>query len=455
MAKGNISSLVYTESPLVITKEKFCELLQEQIRKGETLLEIDVPIIQSSVSYHGGFASVRGAAENVVYDERAENVFVSDYNRWKDRNKTIYRTSFESSESIYYHEYESQIWRIWGTDTIKEYKDNIKRQVNHLQGDIERADLIKCVASIDNDKRLKEYQEKVKTPMVFISHSSEDKIFAEALVVMLEDIGFDSSNLFCSSVDGYGVGLSEDIFETLRGLFQKHNLYVIFIHSPRYYTSPVSLNEMGAAWVLRTDFCSFLTTDMDFSMMKGVVNGNAISIKVDAEDTPARLTELKDKLTQLFHLSKMDAVKWERKRNAFIKAVNAIDYVSDNTAISPSPIDDEYKRLQVEKLKREEMERKQAKVRGNIIEGRSKGSRILKVFNSGQSKARKVSVEWLNPDDSVIVQQKFGLLGEISPQSSRSYNMVLCEGHIPTMRLRYTWSDDNDENNTYEEDVQI
>ena len=151
----------------------------------------------------------------------------------------------------------------------------------------------------------------------------------------------------------------------------------------------------------------------------------------------------------------MSETTWERKRNTFLKAVNAIDYVSDNTAISPSPIDEEYKRLQVEKLRREEVERKQAKVRGNIIEGRSKGSRILKVFNSGQSKARDVSVEWLNPDDSVIVQQKFGLLGDISPQSSRSYNMVLCEGHIPTMRLRYTWSDDNDEKNTYEEDVQI
>lgn len=292
-----------------------------------------------------------------------------------------------------------------------------------------------------------------KPPMVFISHSSKDKKFAEALVGILEDIGFDSTNLFCSSVDGYGVGLSKDIFETLRGLFQEHNLFVIFIHSPRYYTSPVSLNEMGAAWVLRSDFCSFLTKDMDFGMMKGVVSGSAISIKVDAEDTSARLTELKDKLTQLFKLPKMDVVKWERKRNVFIKAVNAIEYVSD--AAITSPIDDEFKRLQIQKLKREEMERKQAKVRGNIIEGRSKGSRILKVFNSGQSKARNVSVEWLNPDDSVIVQQKFGILGEISPQSSRSFNMVLSEGHTPTMRLLYTWSDDNDDNNTYEEDVQI
>ena len=293
-----------------------------------------------------------------------------------------------------------------------------------------------------------------KTPMVFISHSSKDKRFAEALVVMLEDIGFDSSNLFCSSVDGYGVSLSKDIFETLRGLFREHNLFVIFIHSPRYYKSPVSLNEMGAAWVLRTDFCSFLTTDMDFDLMKGVVNGNSISIKVNADDTPARLTELKDKLTQLFHLSPLDAIKWERKRNTFLKVVNAIEYKEEPTPIL-TPIDDEYKRLQVEKLKREEIERRQAKIRGNIIDGRSLGSRILKVFNAGQSKARNVSVDWLNPDDSVLVQWNFGMLGEISPQSSRSFNMVLCDGHPATMRLRYTWSDDSEESNTYEEDVQI
>lgn len=101
------------------------------------------------------------------------------------------------------------------------------------------------------------------------------------------------------------------------------------------------------------------------------------------------------------------------------------------------------------------MERKQAKVRGIIIEGRNNGSRILKIFNVGLSKATNVSVEWLNPDDSVIVQWEFGELGEISPQNFRSFNMVLCEGHTPTMRLRYTWSDDNEENNTYEEDVQI
>ena len=81
---------------------------------------------------------------------------------------------------------------------------------------------------------------------------------------------------------------------------------------------------MGAAWVLQTDFCSFLTSDMEFSNMSGVVNDSKISIKVNNNDAPARLTELKDKLITLFGLNNIDAIKWERKRNAFLDRVNTI-----------------------------------------------------------------------------------------------------------------------------------
>lgn len=164
----------------------------------------------------------------------------------------------------------------------------------------------------------------IKSPMVFVSHSAKDKRFVEALVDMLESLGFTSENLFCSSVDGYGIPLSNDIFETLRALFSEHDLYVIFIHSPRYYSSAVSLNEMGAAWVLKTDFCSILTNDMEFSGMKGVVNSNSLSIKVDSEDALARLTELKDLLTMKFSLIQMDQTKWERKRKGFLDIVKTI-----------------------------------------------------------------------------------------------------------------------------------
>lgn len=167
---------------------------------------------------------------------------------------------------------------------------------------------------------------KRKSPMVFISHSSKDKNFVEALVNLLEDIGLNKNTLFCSSVAEYGLGLSADIFDTLRELFKSHDLYMIFIHSPRYYQSPVSLNEMGAAWVLRTDFCSILTADMDFTDLRGVINGNKIGIKVDAEDASARLNELYEKLQTIFNLTPLNTTIWERKRNFFLKLVKNISY---------------------------------------------------------------------------------------------------------------------------------
>ena len=70
-----------------------------------------------------------------------------------------------------------------------------------------------------------------KTPLLFISHSHGDEEFVVSLVNLLEDIGFTKDTLFCSSVREYGIPLSGDIFETIRGLFIEHDLYVIFIHS--------------------------------------------------------------------------------------------------------------------------------------------------------------------------------------------------------------------------------
>lgn len=197
-----------------------------------------------------------------------------------------------------------------------------------------QAELKRCIAFLKALIKADEMKQKLaaeqpeeksnKTPMVFISHSSKDKAFAEALVVLLEDLGMDSSNVFCSSVDGYGVSLSQDIFETLRNLFNEHDLFVIFIHSPRYYKSAVSLNEMGAAWVLKTGFCSFLTTDMEFIDMEGVINQSKLSLKVNTEQAPAQLIELKNTLIKTFGLGKIDETKWTRKSKAFFDIVTNI-----------------------------------------------------------------------------------------------------------------------------------
>lgn len=294
-----------------------------------------------------------------------------------------------------------------------------------------------------------------KTPLVFISHSSKDKDFVDALVNLLDDMGFTKETLFCSSVREYGIPLSGDIFETIRGLFLEHDLYVIFIHSPRFYGSAVSLNEMGAAWVLKTDFCSFLTNDMKYDKMIGVVNNAQLSIKVDEDEAKGLLNDLYKHLTAVFSLQEMDMNKWERKRDQFLQVVRNLKYEVVEDTVEENDVDTEYKKLQIAKMKAEAEERQKAIIRGNIVKGYKGSASTLKIFNAGAVTARNVRVEWLNESSDVIVRGDFSEIGELTPQNSRSYNLYLTEGHIETMNLRYSWDDDFATGNQLEESLQL
>lgn len=294
-----------------------------------------------------------------------------------------------------------------------------------------------------------------KTPVVFISHSSGDKDFVDALVNLLDDMGFTKDTLFCSSVREYGIPISGDIFETIRGLFLEHDLYVIFVLSPRFYGSAVSLNEMGAAWVLKTDFCSFLTSDMDYGKMKGVVNNAKVSIKVDEEDAKNLLNDLYKHLIAVFSLQEMDMNKWERKRDLFLQVVRTLKYNTVEDTIKENAVDVEYKKLQIAKMKVEAEARLKAVIRGNIIKGYKGAASTLKIFNAGMVTARNVRVEWLNECGDVILTSDFSDIGELTPQNSRSYTLHLTIGHPETMDLRYSWDDDYAEGNQITESLQL
>ena len=81
--------------------------------------------------------------------------------------------------------------------------------------------------NVTNHEKTKTMSNTKKTPMVFISHSHKDEKFVVALVNLLEDMGLTDKMLFCSSVREYGVPLSGDIFETIRGLFQQQYLFIL------------------------------------------------------------------------------------------------------------------------------------------------------------------------------------------------------------------------------------
>ena len=424
---------------------KISEILSKQVAVAETLL-------QRAIAIPDGDSNTR-VAGYIRYDESITRPLSKDVEAWQTETTEFLRV-------------------LYGEDArqVADFQRSINNKNNYFKFREEcQSELQDCISKLKafikadaiqqefKDSNTNEQSGKKKAPMVFISHSSKDIEFVEALVTLLESIGFNNKTLFCSSIPDYWIGLSKDIFASLKQLFIDHELFVIFIQSPRYYESAVSLNEMGAAWVLQTDYCSILTKDMQKEEMCGVFDDHTIFLKVDAPQVEARMNELKNTLTDMFDLPAMTDTTWERKRNTFLKAVNAIEYLpkTESGAKEKSPVSEEYMALQIAKLKQEAIEKKQARIRGNIIDAPGNGNRKLKIFNAGQAVARNVNVEWLNPDEEVYVQWEFGLIGEISPQNGRSYNIGLCMGHPETMRLRYTWADDYKDDNVFEEDVQL
>jgi hypothetical protein len=333
-----------------------------------------------------------------------------------------------------------------GYDLIKVYRALSSRYMIMLD------DIEKGKAPLQVQESTQQYSQEALPPRVFISHSSKDTAFVEALVDLLEFLGLNKDTMFCSSVAGYGIGLSGRIIDNLLSQFKNYRLFVILVHSPRYYNSPISMNEMGAAWVLKSDFCSILTQDMDYNMMSGVINDDPISIKVNDKSAPYLLNELKDKLINFFNLEVPDQNRWETKRLNFLRLVDS--QFKEVSSDKSSELEKEYKRLQLEKLKREADELKKAQIKGNIIKS-GKSGRELRIFNAGKSQARNVKVEWLNEENSVLLQNDFSDIGVLTPQNYRAFHMALCMGHHDTMKLRYTWEDDLAENNVYEEDLQL
>ena len=103
-------------------------------------------------------------------------------------------------------------------------------------------------------------------------------------------------------------------------------------------------------------------------------------------------------------------------------------------------------------MKREEEELRKAFIRGNIIKA-ERGYK-LHIFNSGKANATNVKVEWLNEHDRILIRGDFNI-GDLTPQNKRVYYLHVGVGHPDIMHLRYTWSDDFNAENIYEEKLQF
>lgn len=184
--------------------------------------------------------------------------------------------------------------------------------------------LIRRTLEADYDKYLEDSEANSKPERmrnkIFISHSTKDKDYSDALIELLNDIGLTSDDVFYSSNPFYGVPLNNDIYDTLLSEFLSNKLHVLFLLSSNYYESPTSLNEMGAAWLCKNEYTMFLLPGFEFSDVKGVVDKDKIGIKLDSDkdEIDKRLDEFKEILDNEFELKKIEIRTWERYKKAFI-----------------------------------------------------------------------------------------------------------------------------------------
>src|SRR5690606_103663 len=105
---------------------------------------------------------------------------------------------------------------------------------------------------------------------IFISHSSKDVEMAKEITNLLEAIGIPSSQIFNSSMPGYGVKPGEDWVQTLKSTISSEGV-VISLISSNYYKSEVSLCEMGATWILSKTHFPIIVPPMTFRKVKGII----------------------------------------------------------------------------------------------------------------------------------------------------------------------------------------
>ena len=294
----------------------------DQFMCGDEIEKTSVYVFQDRVEIHRQrkyYESQGGEIDTFRYDE-IESVSLTKYLKTRlirfnfKPNSTFYVSPKEilQPRSNYYYFFPNEV--VCGTN------EKLRIHLSVIQKAISEYGKSKGLNIMTNVKA-------TKTPMVFISHSSKDKAYVNLIVKLLKDMGFDHNDVFCSSIPGYDIAVNEDIFDTLRNLFEKHELYVIFVHSSNFYGSPVCLNEMGAAWVLRKKSCSLLLPGFDYVDMKGVVGSGKIAIKLDADKTLVKkhLNELYKDLTSFFYRESDLSIVWEEERNDFIDKMNAVN----------------------------------------------------------------------------------------------------------------------------------
>ena len=137
---------------------------------------------------------------------------------------------------------------------------------------------------------------------IFISHSSKNAAFGNAIVDLLTSVGISGDQIIFTSNDAYGIPIGQNIFNWLKDRITEKP-FVLYLLSPEYYSSVACLNEMGAAWVVENQHAMIFTPNFDLSsyeFQNGALDPREIGFYIDNQD---RLTAFIESLKSHFNVS--------------------------------------------------------------------------------------------------------------------------------------------------------
>lgn len=135
------------------------------------------------------------------------------------------------------------------------------------------------------------------------------------------------NQITCTSVPQCNIPVGCNIYDWLAKQFQTSDLHVVYAFSDNYYSSVATLNEMGAAWVMRCKWTGLLLPGFTFNQLAGCIDKNQICIKLDDPDIitlKQRLRQFRDDIIKEFGLESIDEDEWEEKRDDFLDKIKII-----------------------------------------------------------------------------------------------------------------------------------
>ena len=135
------------------------------------------------------------------------------------------------------------------------------------------------------------------------------------------------NQITCTSVPQCNIPVGCNIYDWLAKQFQTSDLHVVYAFSDNYYSSVATLNEMGAAWVMRCKWTGLLLPGFTFNQLAGCIDKNQICIKLDDPDIitlKQRLRQFRDDIIKEFGLESINEDEWEEKRDDFLDKIKII-----------------------------------------------------------------------------------------------------------------------------------